>query len=491
MIGINTNVMSLNSQRQLTKTQGMLSTSMQRLSSGLRINSARDDAAGLAISNRMTSQVRGLNQATRNANDAISLAQTAEGSLQEATTMLQRMRDLAVQSSNDTNSAVDRANLQKEVAQLQQEIDRIATTTRFNGKQLLDGSFTAQTFHIGAFASENISVSIGNSQSSSMGAYTVSANGTLNNAVAAAATLPANTVGAGEDLTVTGSLGSSVIDVAANGTAQAIAAQVNAATAGTGVEATALTQASFGTLSAAGTVAFTLSGSSSAAISTTVSATSDLTEIADAINAVTSTTGVTAELASNRASMTLVSRDGYDIGIENLTLGGGGTMAVQGLDASGANAGGAVTLTSGGNDSTRVGGTLSFTASDTFSVTSGATGGLFTATTANASSLSAVSAIDIGTQTGANNALSVIDSAIQFIDNQRSDLGAVQNRLESTISNLSNVAENVSAARSRVVDADFAAETASLTKAQILQQAGTAMLAQANQAPQIALSLLG
>ena len=491
-IGINTNVMSLNSQRQLMKSQGMLSTSMQRLSSGLRINSARDDAAGLAISNRMTSQIRGLNQATRNANDGISLAQTAEGSLQEATTMLQRMRDLAVQSANDTNSATDRANLQKEVAQLQQEIDRIAQTTRFNGKQLLDGTFTAQTFQIGAFASENISISIGNSQSSSMGAYTVSANGTLNQAVAANATVPASPVLAAEDLVVTGSLGSSNVTVNAGDSAATVAAAVNAATSGTGVEATAISKARFSGLSAAGTVTFQLSGSSSAAISATVAAAGDLTDLADAVNAVASTTGITAELSSDRASLDLVSRNGDDIGIQDFAVAANVTATVQGLNASDTLVGSARTLTSGtGTDSTRVGGSLTFTSAETFSVTSGAAGGLFTATTANSASLSAISAVDIGTQTGANNALSVIDSAIQFIDNQRADLGAVQNRLESTISNLSNVSENVSAARSRIVDADFAAETAQLTKSQILQQAGTAMLAQANQAPQIALSLLG
>ncbi|MEM7675615.1 MAG: flagellin [Myxococcota bacterium] len=491
-IGINTNVMSLNSQRQLMKTQGMLSTSMERLSSGLRINSAKDDAAGLAISNRMSSQIRGLNQATRNANDAISLSQTAEGSLQEATSMLQRMRDLAVQSSNDTNSATDRANLQKEVSQLQQEIDRIAQTTRFNGKSLLDGTFTAQVFQIGAFANESISVSINNAQSSSMGANAVSASGTLSNAVAANATPPAaNTVTAAEDLTITGSLGSSTIDVAAGATARAIASQVNGASAGTGVEATAITQATFGTLSAAGTVAFTLQGQGSAAVSATVASASDLTDLASSINSVASTTGVTAELSSDRGSLTLVSREGYDIGIDNFTVAANVTASVQGLDASGANSGAAVTLTSGTTDSTRVGGALSFTSAEAFSVTSAAAGGLFTGTTANASSLSAVSSIDIGTQAGADSALAVIDSAIQFIDNQRADIGAIQNRLESTISNLTNVSENVTAARARIQDADFAAETAQLTKAQILQQAGTAMLAQANQMPQIALSLLG
>ena len=487
---IATNVAALNAQRNLNRSSSGLSVAMQRLSSGLRVNSAKDDAAGLAIADRMTAQIRGLNQAARNANDAISLAQTAEGAMQESTSILQRIRDLAVQSANDSNSAVDRANLQKEVAQLQQELDRIALTTRFNGKDLLDGTFTAQTFHIGAFANENLTLSLGDATSAAIGSQQVSSNGTLNNAIAAAATLPANTVGAGEDLTITGTIGSTTIDVAANATANAIAAQVNAATAGTGVTATAISQATLSSLSAAGSVQFTLSGSGSAAISTNVAAAGDLSTLAAAINSVTSTTGVTATLSSNRASITLQSREGYDIGIENFTNSGGGTAAVQGLDASGANAGGAATLTSGGNDSTRVGGTLTFQASETFSVTSAATGGLFTATTANASVLSAVSSIDVGSQAGANNALEVVDAAIQFIDNMRADLGAVQNRLESTIANLSNVAENLAAARSRVVDADFAAETAALTKGQILQQAGTAILAQANQLPQQALQLL-
>ena len=489
-IGINTNVMSLNSQRQLMKSQNTLATSMQRLSSGLRINSARDDAAGLAISNRMSSQIRGLSQASRNANDGISMAQTAEGSLQEATTMLQRMRDLAVQSANDTNSASDRANLQKEVVQLQQEIDRIAQTTRFNGKQLLDGTFTAQSLQIGAFASENITLSIGDSQASSIGSNELVATGTLHNAVAAAGTTPASVVLATEDLTVTGNLGSTTVDVAVGATAGAVAAQVNAATASTGVEATAISQATMDTFTATGTATFTLGGSSTANISVNIVSTSDLTDLADAINAVASTTGVTAELGSARDAVTLISRNGDDITVTDF-LQTGGAANVQGLQADGSNAGAAVTLTSGGNDSTRVGGSLTFSSSETFTVTSAAAGGLFSATTSNASSLSAVSSIDIGTQNGANNALSVIDGAIQFIDNQRADLGAVQNRLESTISNLNNVSENLAAARSRVMDADFAAETATLTKAQILQQAGTAMLAQANQAPQIALSLLG
>ncbi|MEL7370021.1 MAG: flagellin [Myxococcota bacterium] len=488
---INTNVASLNAQRNLMRSSSSLSVAMERLSSGLRINSAKDDAAGLAITNRMTSQIRGLNQATRNANDAISLAQTAEGAMQESTTILQRIRDLAVQSGNDTNSATDRANLQKEVSQLQQELDRIAQSTQFNGKDLLDGSFTAQTFQIGAFANENVTVTLGNAAASTIGAQRVSTLGTINNAVAAAATPPAaNTVVAAEDLTITGNVGSTTIDVAAGATAGVIAQQVNAAAADTGVTATAFTQATLSGLSAAGTVQFTLDGQASAAVSATLSSAADLSEVADAVNAVASTTGITAVLSGDRSAVTLQSREGYDIGINNFTVAANVTASVQGLDANGANAGAAVTLTSGTTDSTRVGGSVLFEASSAFSVTSAAAGGLFTATTANSSALSAVSSIDVGTQAGASDALAVVDAAIQFMDDMRADLGAMQNRLSSTINNLSNVAENLAAARARVADADFAAETAALTKGQILQQAGTAILAQANQLPQQALQLL-
>ena len=488
---IATNVASLNARRNLSRSSMSLSTAMERLSSGLRVNSAKDDAAGLAISNRMTSQIRGLNQAARNSNDAISLAQTAEGAMQESTSILQRIRDLAVQSANDTNSATDRANLQKEVAQLQQELDRIALTTRFNGKDLLDGTFTAQTFHIGAFSNDNLTFSIGNASASTIGAQRVNTDGTLNNAQAAGATLPTNPVQANEALTITGVTGSTVITVAGGSSANTIADQVNAATAGTGVTADAISQATLSQLSAAGTVQFELSGLAPAQISANVAAAGDLTPLADAINAVASTTGITATLSSNRGALTLISREGYDIGIEDFTLAANETIDVQGLDAAGANAGAMVQLTSGSaNDSTLVGGTLTFEAPETFSVTSGAGGGLFSTANPNASALNAVSAIDVGTQTGADSAIEIVDAAIAFIDNTRADLGAIQNRLESTIANLTNVAENLEAAKSRVVDADFAAETAALTKAQILQQAGTAILAQANQLPQQALQLL-
>jgi flagellin len=488
---INTNVSSLNSQRQLNRSQVGLQNAMERLSSGLRINSAKDDAAGLAISDRMSAQIRGLNQAVRNANDGISVAQTAEGALQESTNILQRMRELSVQSANDTNSSTDRSNLQKEVSQLQQELNRIADTTRFNGKSLLDGTFTAQKFQVGAFSGETINVTIGNSRSTHMGNNTVTTNGTASTAIAANAAMPAaNTVVAAEDLTITGSIGTAPITVNAGDTAKAVADATNAVTSSTGVTASAITQATLSSV-ATGTMSFNLYGSNSTAVavSANVTSTSDLTTLSDAINAVSSSTGLVATLSSNRASLTLTSSQGYDIGIENY-LNGVATMSVQGLNADGTVSGGAQTLTSAGTDSTRVGGDVAFKSASAFSVTSGSAGGLFTATTANASALSSVSSVNIGTQTGSNNAIDIIDGALAFIADNRANLGAVQNRFSSTISNLENVSQNVSAARSRIQDADFAQESANLARSQILQQAGTAMLAQANASTQSVMQLL-
>ncbi|SER07934.1 flagellin [Amphritea atlantica] len=501
MAVINTNIASINAQNNLSKSQNNLQTSLQRLSSGLRINSAKDDAAGLAISDRMTSQIRGLNQAVRNANDGISLAQTAEGAMSESTNILQRMRELAIQSANDTNSASDRANLQKEVVQLQSELNRIADTTSFNGKNILDGTFTSGKFHVGAEADQVINVSIGSTRATSMGNYSLTTGGTGSTAVAAAATAGASTTVAGEDLTISGPLGSTTtaVDVAAGDSAKTVAAKVNAVQSDTGVTAKAVSQAKITSVSA-GNVAFTLTGDTTGgaqAITANGVTSTDVSALSEAINAKTGTTGITAELSSDKTSITLISANGDDIIIEGATNGADGTnvMTVQGLNADSTNSGAAATLvdastTATNTDSTRVAGDVTFSASGTFTVTSGAAGGLFAATTANTSTLSSVAAIDISSQTGSNNALDVIDQALAFMAGQRADLGAVQNRLESTISNLSSISENVTAARSRIQDADFAAETANLTKNQILQQAGTAMLAQANTLPQGVLSLL-
>ncbi|TAN52110.1 MAG: flagellin [Methylococcaceae bacterium] len=494
---INTNIASLNAQRNLNSSQNALATSLQRLSSGLRINSARDDAAGLAISERFTAQIRGLNQAARNANDGISLAQTAEGALVETTNALQRIRELAVQSANDTNSSSDRSAIQAEVAQLQSEINRIANTTQFNGKNLLDGNFAGQNFHVGANSNQTIGVSIADAKATSIGDNRVAETGTMNVAVASAAgagARVANTVLGTEELTITGSSGTvTTTTVAAADSGYTLAALVNASTGSTNVSAKAVTKATLGSMSAAGAVSFTLFGSNSTgvSISATVGSITDLSSLNDAINNYAATTGITGTVSGG--TITLTSEQGYDISLTDMLIGGASaTLALTALDGfSGAASGAAATL--GATtvlDSSTVGATMRFSSSSAFTVTSAAAGGMFSATTSNASSLSAVSSINVGTQAGANSAIDIIDAALQTINSQRASLGAIQNRFSSVVSSLQTTAENMSSSRSRIQDTDFAAETAQLTRNQILQQAGTAMLAQANQLPNNVLTLL-
>ncbi|WP_275662415.1 flagellin [Laribacter hongkongensis] len=506
MLGINTNVTSLTSQRNLSNTTNSMQTTLQRLSSGLRINSAKDDAAGLAISERMTSQVRGLDQARRNANDGISLAQTAEGSLVEIGNNMQRMRELAIQSANDTNTASDRATIQKEMDQLKSEIDRVASTTEFNGQKLLDGSFSAKKFQVGANADQTISLSTRNAQTSALGASSLTIDGTLNQAMAAKAAVPAaNTVLAGEDLSISGPLGSNKasIDLAAGADGKAIVSAVNKETANTGVTAEAVSKAQM-TIAVAGSATFELNGTS---ITANITDTTDLSALAEAVNAKSSTTGVKAEVDVNdKSKLVFVAEDGRNIGIGNFATTGApataGTVAtVRGMDAfTNDLTGTAVNLTddaahaAANTDSTLVGATVRFNATEGFTVksaaTAAATNGLFVTAAANGSALSGVDAIDVSTQSGSNDAIRVLDAALGTINSQRANLGAIQNRFASTITNLQTTSENLSASRSRIKDADFAQETANLSRNQVLQQAGTAMLAQANQGPQIALQLL-
>jgi len=489
---INTNVMSLTTQRSLSNTQSSLATSMERLSTGLRINSAKDDAAGLGITDRMTAQIRGLDQAVRNAGDAISLSQTAEGAMSESSDILQRMRELAIQSANDSNSAADRANLQKEVNQLQQELDRIVSTTTFNGKKLLDGSFAASQFQVGANAHETISVTIGNVSSNAIGNNTTdtySAAGSINEAVAAAV----NNVAA-QTLTVNGAYGTGTVSVSDNATAKTIAAAVNNQTEDSGVSATATTYAKLDTLGVnpSDTVSFTLTGSASATVSASVTST-DFSNLADAINDVSGQTGITATLSDDSTYITLSSSSGEDIAISNFDTGDATTtMDMTGLEADGTTeVGTAVSLietTPGTTDLSVVGGVVSFNSSSAFTVETDT--GTTLINTSQASAAEYVTAVDISTVSGSNDAIAILDAALVSISDTRASLGAIQNRLETTISNLSSISENVSAARSRVQDADFAAETSNLTRTQILQQAGVAMLSQANAQPQLVLSLL-
>ncbi|MBY6192929.1 flagellin [Marinobacter hydrocarbonoclasticus] len=494
---INTNIASLNAQRNLNASQRDADTTLQRLSSGLRINSAKDDAAGLAISERFTSQVRGLNQAIRNANDGISLAQTAEGALGESGNIIQRMRELAVQSANATNSASDRQALQAEVNQLKDELERIATTTEFNGLRLLDGTFQAQKFQAGANENQTISVSITGTRIESLANNSVSeANQTANqgtgSATAAAATAPTqNTIGA-QVITVSSSLDSQPVTVGVGDTAEDIAAAINSTAETTGVKASARTTATLSSLGDVGTVSMTIgSGSQSSTISAQISDVNDLSPLAREINAASGKTGVTAEVKDG--TLTLIQENGRDIVLENFTTNAtpANTVNFQGsADAA------PTALTSGGNDSIRASGELTFDSAVSFAVSSSVgagAGSVFNnaaGNTAIGSTPETVASVDISSFEGATNALSILDAALETVSGIRADLGAVQNRLESTIANLSTTSENLSAARSRIQDADFAAESANLARTQVLQQAGLSVLAQANARPQQVLQLL-
>jgi flagellin len=753
---INTNVPSLNAQRNLGKSQNDLSAAMERLSSGLRINSAKDDAAGLAISDRMTSQIRGLNQAARNSNDGISMAQTAEGALQETTNILQRMRELAIQSANDTNSASDRSSLQAEINQLQAEMTRIASTTSFNEKLLLNGDMTNAQFQVGANANETISFSIPSAKATALGSntltttnengietatysgnivdssgaghgsagtaanppatngviaedltitdadgnpvgtVTIGADGDLGTAVTdlnaltgvtatgsntvtvdsivqggagdfvvtagtttsttamdgftggaltdleyetivtdinnafgpgtasydsttgaitiqtstatdldvsvvddaagtattanvtgvndTAATLISaagttqgvsvsgsikvslendltllstitdgtgqfsdaavndttgvvttvrsgltdttakNSVGA-QTLTIVGPQGSSTANIQEDATAEGIATAINAEAGSTGVTAKARTEATLFGLSADGTVTFQLQGNNAtpSSIRATVTQT-DLTALVQAINRESGGTGITATLEGSNDRIVLVMAEGNDIKISDFSHSAAsdpGVYTAAGTEVSmkvlgnedtglqpdptnnivGYGDSDATTLFDGGAnstlDSTVVGGEVTFYGNDIFNITSNidatSTGGSIfndAAGTANTSLLSSVADIDISTVQSANDAIEIVDGAIGQIDSIRGDLGAIQNRFESTISNLQNVSENLSAARARILDADIAQETSAMTKNNILQQAGVSILAQANQSPQLALQLL-
>ncbi len=495
-LSINTNVMSLNAQRNLGNSQNDLARSMERLSSGLRINSAKDDAAGLAISDRMTSQIRGLNQAVRNSNDGISLAQTAEGAMQETTNILQRMRELAVQSANDTNSASDRSSLQAEVNQLKQEITRIAETTSFNGKNLLDGTMTSAQFQVGANANQTISFGINSAKSADLGNNALSSNNATSlfgiEVATAAGDASADNNVIAQTLTVIGSEGSQTASVSDGDTAAVIAEAVNAISSETGVTATAKTTATLGNLSGDGTVSFELQGTNTSAINISATVLSDdLTNLVSALNDQAGNTGISATLSADKTSITLEQVSGYDIKISDMANTSSATMDLTGSET------GTETLGAAGTtDSSTVGGEVSFSSAGSFNITStldASAGSLFStgALAANTSELSSIDNVDITSVEGSASAIESIDGALMQIDNMRGELGAIQNRFESTIANLSNVSENLSAARSRILDADIAQETSAMTKNNILQQAGVSILAQANQAPQLALSLLG
>jgi flagellin len=496
---IQTNVSSLGAQRTLGQTNEALSTTFKRLSTGLRINSAKDDAAGLQISNQLTSQINGLGVASRNANDGISMAQTAEGALQETTNLLQRMRDLSIQSANGSNSSSQRNALQAEVTQIQAEVNRIADTTAFGGRNLLDGSFGSSSFQVGSQAFETINLSIGNFSGASIGnqrldlnsaagAAAVTQYGSVENNTAASTTAVSTAGGA---LTISGDA-TAAVTIAGASSAFTAAAAINTQTGTTGVTADARTVVSLA-FTANETFTFNLTGSNTTAVSVqaTTGAAGDVQAMADAINERTGQTGITAVVDSGEVKLT--SERGDDIILDDVSA----TANTSTIVADVYNYTGETALTGAtdtatadtATDGLHVVGTIRLSSDKGYTATAAAatingTAGTYVA------ALDQVSDVNISTQIGAQTALDVIDSALTKIDSSRADLGAIQNRLTSTISNLGNIIENVSAARSRVRDTDFASETANLAKNQVLQQAGLSILAQANASSQSVLSLL-
>ena len=464
---INTNVASLNAQRNLNRTQGTLSTALERLSTGLRINSAKDDAAGLAISERFTTQIRGLNQAVRNANDGISLSQTAESAIAELSNNLQRIRELAVQSANATNSASDRAALNAELTQRVAEIDRIASQTSFNGLKVLDGTFGTANFQVGANVGETIGVNLTVGLRAGQIGQIATAEG---QATATALTAGGLTIAVGDSDAV--SVGASDSGSAKDKVAAINAAGVPGLTAtATNVVSGAFTDVSGG--SATDTYSLTINGVDIYDTFDVETETLNGSEVATQINLFASQTGVTAAFDATDG-LTLTAADGRDI-VAQEVFGAGATGGID--DAVAAN----------GSDATTIG-QVTLTAAENIALTGEfAELGLSNVVVKDALTLNDISITSVA---DANDTISRIDAALTTVSNLRSDLGAIQNRFESTITNLQTVSENLAASRGRILDADFAAETAALTKAQILQQAGVAVLSQANAQPQLVLSLL-
>ena len=522
---LNTNMPSINTQRKLSKAQSALDKSLERLSSGLRINTARDDAAGLAISERMTAQVRGLTVATRNANDGVSMAQTAEGALAEMGDILQRIRELAVQSANATNSAGDRKSLNDEVNQLVAELNRFANTTEFNGMKLLNGDDPVSAFHVGANSNQTIvatttdfrtskygSYQIGNATATSSGA-TAGKGVSISNAVTNDTTnvssnlqVTGAVVSVGGTMTLNGPNASGSVSLTASDSAADIASKINSQDL-TGIKATAKTETMIGfstgdytieisTTNATSNSANTETATISFSVRGTPSSAEALTDAVNAFNEQSSKTGITAKLNDAKTGIILENDEGKNINVTlkstntihmGNTVDGSSAVSVAGTTTGKTfTAAGQVTLDSSRSYSVNLAASINVQAGV---LSGGSMGG--NAATTYGSTLQRVDSLDITTVKGANDAIHIVDQAIDSVNAQRAKYGALQNRFESTISNLATSSENVSAARSRIQDTDFASETANLSRSQVLQQAATSMLAQANQLPNNVLTLLG
>ncbi|MBA6366016.1 flagellin [Colwellia sp. BRX8-5] len=515
-ISVNTNVTSLNAQRNLSKSGAALSQSMERLSSGMRINSAKDDAAGMQISTRLTSQISGLGVAQRNANDGISMAQTAEGALQSSTDILQRMRDLSLQSSNGSNSKTDREALQKEVTALQSELTRISDTTTFGGQKLLNGDYGTQQFQVGSDSNQTIGVTLKSSAAEDIG---LTGKGFTLAAIAgfSGASETAKTFATTDGLSVTAGATTNNINLTTGMSAADLAGQVNGTEGvfGVGAKSEMSVGAFSATANGGDTITLNVAGveiTAASGITNNATVTSLDTAIDSATEAALAAKGISAAIvvdgSDNLLVFTNATGENIDVTMEiNGSSSDGETGTISAYDsdaASPGNIGTAVVVTSLTTEtkskSAAITGRLDVSNAvldvDFSSLSVTGKGTLNGATTSNAvldtsTSLSSIAKVDISTAGGSQSAIDVIDAALQQIGNERAELGATQNRFSQTIGNLANIQENASASRSRIQDTDYATETAAMTKNQILQQAGTSILAQANQLPQAALSLIG
>ncbi|MDR1310969.1 MAG: flagellin [Burkholderiaceae bacterium] len=525
---INTNMASLNSQRHLNNSQSALYVAMERLSSGKRINSAKDDAAGMSITGKMTTQINGMNQAVRNSYDGVSLGQTAEGALTTSADMLQRIRVLAIQASNATNSPADRQAIQQEVAQLAAELNRIAETTSFNGQKLLNGTMGTQNFQIGANAGELIAANGMNFLTTTYGNNRVRGDAMIPSAFATGGQIATGANG----VKISGSLGKGQYKVLQNDTAKTVAEAINRIQGETGVTASASTTAILHTFTANQPYSLSLTADNKTSlVNVAFKIGSDLTrldsyaEAINAINAQASKTGVSAEfyqhvdattgnITASGIKLTHLTGENIGVGHTEGTTPAGAVM-MDSLDAldelRGAQwlpSSGWVTDTDGSQSASGVIGApvsggivavgiVTYDSERSFSVTDDSalhsayvTRVVGTQDMTGASKLMSVSTVDVSTFDLAQNTLAIVDASITIINGERARFGALQRRFEATIDNLRVNSENTTNSRSRIEDADYAEETASLSRSTILQQAGTSMLAQANQVPQLVLQLL-
>ena len=528
---LNTNMPSINTQRKLSKAQSALDKSLERLSSGLRINTARDDAAGLAISERMTAQVRGLTVATRNANDGVSMAQTAEGALAEMGDILQRIRELAVQSANATNSAGDRKSLNDEVNQLVAELNRFANTTEFNGMKLLNGDDPVSAFHVGANSNQTIVATTTDFRTSKYGSYQIgnvtatASTAKAGKGVSISNAVTSTTANVSSNLQVTGAAvsvagtmtlngpnASGSVSLSVSDSAADIASKINSQDL-TGIKATAKTETMIGFTTGDYTIEISTTNATSNSANTATaqisfsvpkiggdtigSSAEALTDAVNAFNEQSSKTGITAKLNDAKTGIILENDEGKNINVTlkssntiymgNASNGSAAAVSANATSAKTFTAAGQVTLDSARSYSVTLAASMNIQAG----VLSGGSMGNTSSATTYGSTLQRVDSLDITTIKGANDAIHICDSAIDAVNAQRAKYGALQNRFEHTISNLQTSHENVSAARSRIQDADYAAETAALSRNQVLQQAATSMLTQANNLPQNILTLLG